>query len=292
MAHHDGFEHGFFGQLLRFRFHHQHGVLRARDHKVEAAFLHLVDGRVELQLALDETNARAADRAHEGHAGNGERSGGGHQRQNVGIVLKIVAEHGDDDLRLVAVALGEQRTDRAVDEAGDQRLLLGGAAFALEITAGNAARCERLFLVVHGQRKEVDAGLGRLGGDDRGEQSGLAPGREDRAVGLARDAARFEGELAPGPFKLFTMDFEHGYVSHGLRAAHTGGAAFAKQTAMGKMARRCRDADASTLWAQARKDFAATASGDPAMAEPLRWNGDPMPPAHSGVLPAQTREER
>ena len=64
---------------------------------------------------------------------------------------------GDDHLGLVAPAIDEQRTDRAVDQTGDQRLLLGRPAFALEIAAGNAARGVGLFLIVDGQRQEVDA---------------------------------------------------------------------------------------------------------------------------------------
>jgi hypothetical protein len=87
------------------------------------------------------------------------------------------------------------------------------------------------------------------------------------------------------------MDFEHGYFSHGLRAVRIGEAAFAKQTAMDKMARRCRDAESVNPLGAGPKGLPATAAGDPAMAEPLRWNDDPMPPAHSGVLPALTREE-
>jgi hypothetical protein len=36
-----------------------------------------------------------------------------------------VAEHGHDDLRLVAVARHEQRTDGPVDQTRDQSLALG-----------------------------------------------------------------------------------------------------------------------------------------------------------------------
>ena len=45
-----------------------------------------------------------------------------------GIVLQIVLDDGDDDLGVVLVAVGEERADRPVDEAGDQRLLLARAA--------------------------------------------------------------------------------------------------------------------------------------------------------------------
>ena len=145
MAGHHGLEHVVFGELLGFRFDHQHGVVRARDHEVERRGLHLVDGRVELELPVDHADAGGADRAHEGDAREREGRGGRDHGQDVGIVLEVVRQHGDHDLGVVAVALGEQRPDRAVDQAGDQRLLLGGAAFALEIAAGNAAGREAPF---------------------------------------------------------------------------------------------------------------------------------------------------
>ena len=78
---------------------------------------------------------------------------------DVGIVLHVVREHGDDDLRLVLEAFDEQRPDRPVDEARGQRLLLGRTAFALEKAAGDLAGGVGLLLVVDGQREEVDAGL-------------------------------------------------------------------------------------------------------------------------------------
>ena len=63
-----------------------------------------------------------------------------------GIVLHVMGENGDDHLRLVAPAVREQRTDRAIDQAGNQRFLFGGSAFALEIAAGDAACGVGLFL--------------------------------------------------------------------------------------------------------------------------------------------------
>ena len=52
-------------------------------------------------------------------------------------------------------------------------------------------------------------GFGCLGGDDGREHGGLAVGGEDGAVGLARDLAGFEGELAATPVEFNTMDIEH-----------------------------------------------------------------------------------
>jgi hypothetical protein len=167
MTEHDGAEHDVFGQFLGFRLHHQHGVARAGDDEVELGLLHLVDVRVKHVFAADVADAGAADRTHEGHAGKGQRGRRRDHRQNVRIVLQVVLDDRDDDLRVVLVAIGEERADRAVDQAGNQRFLLGRTAFALEVAARDLAGGEGLFLVVDGQREEVEARLRLLGATRR-----------------------------------------------------------------------------------------------------------------------------
>ena len=231
VAEHHGAEHDVFGQLLGFRLDHQHGVLRAGDDEIELALRHLVELRVEHVFVVDEADARGADRAHERRARERQRRRGGDHREDVGIVFEIVRQRGDDHLRLVAPAVGEQRTDRAVDQARDQRLLLGRAAFALEIAAGNAAGGVEFFLVVDGQRQEIDALARLLGGDDGRQHLGLAIGGDDGAVGLAGDLAGLEDELAPTPVELNTVNIEHcDFLSWFSRKA---------AKAMSKTARRC-----------------------------------------------------
>ena len=177
VAEHHRAEHHLFRKLLGFGFDHQHGVVGAGDDEIELGLGHLVERRVEHELVVDEADAGGADRAHERRAGQRQCGGGRDHRQNVGIVLHVVGEDGDDHLRLVAPAIGEQRTDRAVDQAGNQRFLFGRTAFALEVAAGNAACCVGLFLIVDGQGKKVDAFARRLRCDDGCEHDGLAVGR-------------------------------------------------------------------------------------------------------------------
>src|SRR6478672_4205315 len=52
------------------------------------------------------------------------------------------------------------------------------------VSAGDAARGVGLFLIVDGQRQEVDAFPWGLGGDDGGEHDGFAIGGQHGAVGL------------------------------------------------------------------------------------------------------------
>ena len=192
MTEHHGAEHDLFGQLLRFRFNHQHGVLRARDHEIEFGLFHLVERGVEDVFVLsDETDARSADRAHEGRAGQRERRRCRHHRDDVGIVLHVVRQHGDDHLGVAAPAVGEQRADRTIDQARGQRVLFGRTALALEIAAGNASGRIVFFGVVDGQRQEVDARLRLLGRDHRRDDGGFAVGGDDGAVGLTRYLSGF-----------------------------------------------------------------------------------------------------
>jgi hypothetical protein len=193
MSEHHRAEHDLFGQLFRFRLDHQHGVLGAGHDQIELGVLHLVDRRIEHVFVVAEADAGAADRAHERRAAERQRRRCRDHRDDVGIVLLIVRHHGDDHLRVAAPAIREQRTDRAVDQARRQRVLLGRAALALEVAAWNPAGRVVLLGVVDGQRQEVDAGLRRLGGDDGRQHGGFAVGGEDCAVGLARDFAGFQG---------------------------------------------------------------------------------------------------
>src|SRR5690606_2246154 len=120
-------------------------------------------------------------------------------RDDIRIVLEVVRENGANHLRLVAVRVMEQRTDRTVDEARGQHLLLRRTAFTLEEAARDLAGGESLFLIVDGQREKIDAGFGRLGAHGGAEDGGLTVGREDRAVGLTRDLSGFEDQLAAAP---------------------------------------------------------------------------------------------
>ena len=126
-----------------------------------------------------------------GAPGQRERGGSGDHRHDVGIVLLIVRQHGDGHLGVAAPAVGEQRTNRAIDQARRQRVLFGRTALALEIAAGNPAGRVIFLGVVDGQRKEIDAFLRLLGGDDCREHGGLAIGGEHGSVGLTRDFAGF-----------------------------------------------------------------------------------------------------
>jgi len=142
-----GAQHFFFGQLIGFGFDHHHGVFGAGDNQIKPLFglgaqvVHVVDFGVQDVLTIHETHAAGTDWAHEGRAGNRQRSGCRDHRDHVGVVDAVKAQHGTHHQNFVLEAGDEQRADRAVDQAGCQRLFFCGTRFALE--KSHLALCRR-----------------------------------------------------------------------------------------------------------------------------------------------------
>ena len=129
----------------------------------------------------------------------------GDHRHDIGIVFQVVGQDLRHHQGFVAIAVGEQRTDRAVDQARDQGLALGQAALALEIAARDLAGGVIAFLVIHGEREEVHAlfGVGRA--DHGGQHDGFTIGGQHRTIGLAGNLAGLKGQLAAAPFEAFLV---------------------------------------------------------------------------------------
>jgi hypothetical protein len=182
----------FLGHLVRGTLDHQHVLLGADVDQVERRGEHLLDRGIRDELALYLGDADAADWAVPRNVGDRERCAGTVDHQDVGLVDLVRREELADDLDLVEEALGEERTAGPVAKARGENLLLGRAAFPLEVTAREAA-CGRVFLaIVDGQREEVLTGaqcLRDAGGD---EDVGFADADIDGAAGELGDGARGE----------------------------------------------------------------------------------------------------
>ncbi len=209
MTEHDGAQHHFLGKLLRLGFNHEHRVLGAGDHEVEAALRHFVDLRIEHVFVVDEADPGGAHRTHERDAGKRQGGGRRHHGQDVGTAFLIVRHARHDHLCVAAPAAGEQRPDRTVDQPRDQGLVFGRTSFALEVAARNTAGRKVFFLIIAGERQEIDAFLRLLRRYDRRQNGGLAIAGEYRTVGLPGYLAGFENELAPAPIEFLAMDIKH-----------------------------------------------------------------------------------
>ena len=171
---------------------------------------HVEGGALELgvagegdPLAVDEGQAGAGHGASEGQARDLGRHRGGVDRQDVVGVVWVDGQDRLDDLDLVAQALDEGGTQRAVDESAGEDGGGAGAALATEEGAGDAAGSVLALLDVHRQREEVELVLGVLAHRRGGQDGGLAVkvghgasgGLLGQASGLEADDALAEGAV-------------------------------------------------------------------------------------------------
>ena len=165
------------------------------DDEVEGRLLHLLERRVDDQLALDPGDAHRTDRPEERERRDRERRRGAVDREDVVRHDHVGREDGADHLHLVLEALRPERPDRAVDHAGGQRRALRGAPLALEEAAGDLPGRVHPLLDVDRQGEEVRVGTRVRASDRRREDHGLAAADDDRAVRLLGELARLEAQL-------------------------------------------------------------------------------------------------
>ena len=189
MAEHHGAEHDVFRQAIGFGFDHEHRISGTGNDQLQARGLQLFAARVQQIGTVAVAHAHATDRACERHARQGQRSRGTEHRGDVSIDIRIERDDRGHDLNFIEEAVGEQRTDRAVDEARGQSLFLARATFTTEEAAGNAAGRISLFLVIDRQREEILTRLRLFAGDCSHQNDGVTHGNDHGTIGLAGQLA-------------------------------------------------------------------------------------------------------
>ena len=179
-------------------FDHDDGVFGAADHQIEGGVFDLFHLGIDDILAVDDGHTNRAERPQEGDPGNGQRGRRPDHRQDVVGVLVVDGKDGAHDLRLVHVALGEQRPDGPVDLPGGEDGLVRGTRLALDEAAGDLAGCVHALLDVHGQREEVLRFAAFLPADGSHQDHSVSAAHYDGAARLLGETASLEGDcLAP-----------------------------------------------------------------------------------------------
>ena len=194
----EGVKHHVLADLFHLAFHHHDVVLGGGHDEVEVGALNVLHGGVDDVLAVEVAHAHLANGAVEGNVAHGEGRSSGQGGQLVGHGVVVTTDKGDVHLHLGVEVVGEKGTQGAVDQTGDEDLMLRGACLALEETAGEATHGGVFFLVVNGERHEVDVlahlALGAYGG----QKHRVVHADNGSAVGLF-------GQLAG-------LDFDHAAV--------------------------------------------------------------------------------
>ena len=195
----DGTKHDFFRKLIGFGFNHHHGVICRCNNEVEITFGNLLVCWVQDIFAIQVTNACCADWTHEWNARNGHCSRCCYERQNIRLILTIIAKNLRNRIDFVVETFWEQRTKWTVDQTRNQRFLFGRTTFTFEEATGNTAGCGIFFLIVNGEREEILPFFHRLCGGNRAKHNSFAKRCHNSAVSLTGNFARFECQGLSAP---------------------------------------------------------------------------------------------
>ena len=201
------FDEAFLGALFRRAFNHHHFLFVADVDEVECGIEHLFVGRIDDEFAVDFAQADTADGPVPRNVRNKQCRRRAVYHQNIGVVDHIRRKKEADDLNFVHKALREERAKGTVAKTRCQNFLFVGAAFAFEVSAGEASRRRICFAVIDGEREEVLPVFERARRGYVDEQVCLAKADYDRAVCLLGDCARrhFNSEV----FDLYVVFLFH-----------------------------------------------------------------------------------
>ena len=180
----DSFEHHGLRHLFHLAFHHHDVVIRSGYHQLEVCVLALLEGRVNHHLAIYTRYTYLAHRTLERYIRACERSTccqTGNALRHVDTVSRI---HRYVDEGLCVIIGREERTKGAVDQTGNQDLIIRCFTFA----AGESTRetsCGRKFLfVLYGQGHKIRTRNRIFGGADSSQNHRVAEGRHHGSISL------------------------------------------------------------------------------------------------------------
>ena len=107
----------------------------------------------------------------------------------------------------MTIRFREERTDRAVDQAGKEGCRFGRFAFAFNKAAGDFADRIHLFFVIDGEREKVCVFTGFLGPRCRYENGGVTIPYQCGTAGLFCQFADFNHQRAAGEIHLEFLFF-------------------------------------------------------------------------------------
>ena len=192
----DGLEHVVLGHLVHLALDHHDVLLGGGDHQFEVGVLHLGEVRVDDEFTANAAHAHLGNRTAERQVGGGKGAGGGQAGEGIRLDVLLGGDQTDVYENFQVEIIRPQRADGTVHQAGDEHLVVGGLALALQEAAGETPCGIVLLTVVHGEGHEIGAflyffGTGHGGEDHRSSHldNGGAGGLLGQFAGLDLDHA-------------------------------------------------------------------------------------------------------
>ena len=200
MGHLNGAEHGVVVHLVGPGLDHDHLFAGRDDHHIQIGeFLLFLTG-IQHQFPVHKAHFQGPDRAVPGNVGDGEGGGSANQRGDFRGAVNVHAHDRTHNGHVVAEIIGEERADRAVNDAGGEDGALGRASLA----AGDTSHGIEFFFKIHAEGKEIDALSGAGGGGDAYQNAGFAIAHHNGPVGKFGQLSGFQYEGTPGQVHLIS----------------------------------------------------------------------------------------
>ena len=155
----DGGKHFIFGHFPGKPLDHCDGMLGAGNNEIKIAFLKLLVGRHDDELAIDPPDPHARGGLQKRQMRQMQGSAGSDQAQDIRIVFAVRRQGAEQYLHLVEIVGGKQGADGPVDQPGGERLLQAGTGFALDVTARELASGVGFLAVIHREGEKIATGI-------------------------------------------------------------------------------------------------------------------------------------
>ncbi len=121
MSKHDGIEYVCFRYLFGAAFYHQNSVFGAGNDNIHITLFALGYSRVDNKLSVNAADADTGNRAGKGNMGHAQGNRRANHSGNFRSIVMVYAKIIGYDMDVVTIGFGEQRANRAVNQAGKQR---------------------------------------------------------------------------------------------------------------------------------------------------------------------------
>ena len=201
----DGIEDNVFRQFVGTSLHHHYGIFRAGNGEVQGADFTLFFRGIDDEFIIYTAYAHTGNRAHKGNIGNAECCRGTNHGSQFRRVILFYGHNRSNNLHVIAVAFREQRTNRTVNQTGAKDSVARRTALTFDKTAGNLTGSIHFFFIIYGQREEIHAFTGFRRSRCRYQHDRITIADKGCAVGLFRQFAGFNRQLAAAQFHFKTM---------------------------------------------------------------------------------------
>ncbi len=187
-----GAQHHLFREDGSFGFNHQHGVGSTGNNQIQIALRQFGGGRVQYVLTVHVAYASCTDRAAERDTGDSQGCRSTDHGYDIGGDSRIHGHYGRNDLNLIEEAFREQRTNRTVDQAGDEGLTFARTTFTTEETTRDTTSSIGTLLIVNGQREEIAAVISLFLADNGHKYAGIVHADHNGRSGLTGHHTGFQ----------------------------------------------------------------------------------------------------